>query len=253
MTPSLPCPDPDRLGRLLRGELPDDEAEPLELHLSACEPCGRRAAGLSATDRLAEAVRAGARSEATVLPPPVRQLLTRLHELPAAPHGGDGELYQFLSPDREGDLGRLGPYQVMRVLGRGGMGVVFLAEDPALKRRVALKVLLDARYAEPRYVARFKGEAEAVARLRHPNIVQIHEVGAHQGRPYLALEYVDGGTLAERVAGRPQSPWPAAELVETMARAVQHAHEQGVVHRDLKPANVLLSRCHKRPACEPGS
>src|SRR5262249_49338622 len=87
---------------------------------------------------------------------------------------------------------------------------------------------------------RFIAEAQAVARLRHANIVQIYEVGEHDGRPFFSLEYVDGGSLARQLAGAPQPARPAAQLLETLARAVQYAHEQGIVHRDLKPANVLL-------------
>src|SRR5262249_22621658 len=89
--------------------------------------------------------------------------------------------------------------------------------------------------------ARFFQEAQAIGRLSHPYLVQVHEVGWHRGLPFLALEYVEGGSLAERLAGAPQPPRPSAELVGLLARAVHHAHEQGVIHRDLKPANVLLA------------
>jgi tetratricopeptide (TPR) repeat protein len=132
-------------------------------------------------------------------------------------------------------------YTVLGLLGRGGMGVVYQARQENLHRLVALKVLLAGDHAGPGDLTRFRREAEAVARLQHPNIVQVFDVGEHQGRPYLALELVAGGSLAQRLAGTPQSPRAAAELVETLARAMQHAHEQGIVHRDLKPANVLLS------------
>jgi WD40 repeat protein len=127
------------------------------------------------------------------------------------------------------------------VLGRGGMGVVYRARQLALNRPVALKMILTGAHAAPHDLARFLGEAEAAARLQHPNIVQVHEVGRHEGRPYFTAELVEGGTLAQYIGHRPQSPRWAAALAETLARAVHYAHGRGIVHRDLKPANVLLT------------
>ena len=132
-------------------------------------------------------------------------------------------------------------YDVQEVLGRGGMGVVYRARQKPLNRTVALKMILDGAHAGARQANRFRSEAAVFARLQHPNIVQIHEIGEHEGRPFLALEYVQGGTLERSLAGTPLLVDRAARLVETLARAVQHAHERGVVHRDLKPSNVLLS------------
>ena len=139
-----------------------------------------------------------------------------------------------------GDPSVVPGYEVQGELGRGGMGVVYLARDTRLDRPVALKMILAGGHAGEAERARFRGEAEAAARLQHPDIVQIHEVGEHDGRPFLSLEYVAGGGLDRQVAGAPQPPRRAAELVARLARAMQHAHEHGVVHRDLKPANVLL-------------
>jgi serine/threonine protein kinase len=133
-------------------------------------------------------------------------------------------------------------YEILAELGRGGMGVVYKARQVSLKRLVALKVLRDGALAGPQERARFRIEAEAVARLRHPNVVQLYEVGEHQGRPYFALELVEGGSLDQHLAGRPQPAPHAAELVRTLALAVAHAHAQKVIHRDLKPANVLLQK-----------
>jgi tetratricopeptide (TPR) repeat protein len=130
-------------------------------------------------------------------------------------------------------------YEVLDVLGEGGMGVVYQARQVALNRLVALKMVLNGANGEER--ERFRAEAETVARLRHPNIVQVYEVGEHDGLPFMALEYVEGGSLADALAERPLAPRQAARLVETLARAVQYAHSAGVVHRDLKPANILLS------------
>ncbi|MFO0842802.1 MAG: serine/threonine-protein kinase [Gemmataceae bacterium] len=132
-------------------------------------------------------------------------------------------------------------YEVLGVLGRGGMGVVYRARQAGLGRLVALKMIPPGAYAGPEERARFRREAEAVARFRHPNIVQIHEVGESDGRPFFSLELVEGGTLAEKVRGTPQPARKAAELVEALARAMHLAHQQGIVHRDLKPANVLLA------------
>ena len=111
----------------------------------------------------------------------------------------------------------------------------------ALDRIVALKMLLGGAYAGPRERARFQREAEAVAGLRHPNIVQVYDVGDCDGRPYFTMEYVEGGSLAHQLAGAPQPARQAAQLVATLAAAVHAAHARGIVHRDLKPANVLLA------------
>jgi serine/threonine protein kinase len=122
------------------------------------------------------------------------------------------------------------------------MGVVYKAQHLKLKRLVALKMILAGSHAGEDERKRFFSEAEAVARLQHPNIVQIYEVGEHDGRPFLALEYVDGASLARRVEENKLLPVrQAAELVEKLARAIHFAHEQKIIHRDLKPANILLT------------
>jgi serine/threonine-protein kinase len=122
-------------------------------------------------------------------------------------------------------------YQILGVLGRGGMGVVYKARQCGLNRPVALKMVLAGGHAAPEQLERFRTEAEAAARLHHPNIVEIYAVGEQAGWPYLAMEFVDSGTLAQRLDGTPQPARAAAELVETLARAIQFAHERGVVHR----------------------
>jgi eukaryotic-like serine/threonine-protein kinase len=132
-------------------------------------------------------------------------------------------------------------YEILGELGRGGMGVVYKARQVQLNRTVALKMILSGDHADEQDRVRFRSEAEAVARLQHPNIVQIHEVGESDGHPYFSLEFCPGGSLASRLAGTPLPPADAAGLVAAMARAVQAAHEAGIVHRDLKPANILLA------------
>jgi YD repeat-containing protein len=132
-------------------------------------------------------------------------------------------------------------YEILAELGHGGMGIVYSARQVALKRLVALKMIRAGADAGPQDLERFRTEAEAAARLQHPNIVQIHEVGEQEGRPFFSMEFVDGGSLATRLYGQPQEPREAARLVETLAQAMHYAHQRGVVHRDLKPANVLLS------------
>jgi WD40 repeat protein/tRNA A-37 threonylcarbamoyl transferase component Bud32 len=132
-------------------------------------------------------------------------------------------------------------YEILGLLGKGGMGVVYKARHQRLNRVVALKMILHGEHADRQEHRRFHAEAEAVARLQHPNVVQIFDVGECAGLPYFALEYCEGGSLADKLDGTPWEAPRAARLVETLARAMQAAHSAGLVHRDLKPANVLLA------------
>ncbi|MFO0824083.1 MAG: WD40 repeat domain-containing serine/threonine protein kinase [Gemmataceae bacterium] len=140
-----------------------------------------------------------------------------------------------------GALPNIPGYLVAGVLGRGGMGVVYRAEQLALKRTVALKMIGSAGFISREELTRFRLEAEALARLQHPNIVQVHEVGEHDGLPFFSLEFVPGGTLAAKLDHEPQPATVAALMVEQLARAVTAAHAAGIIHRDLKPGNVLLT------------
>lgn len=157
---------------------------------------------------------------------------------PGLPPDGVQALSRLLAPDDPSPAG----YEVARRLGRGAMGDVYLARQLSLKRQVALKLIRADRLARtPAVRDRFRAEAEAVARLSHPHIVQIFEVGEDAGRPFLALEYLGGGSLDSRLSNAPLAPDAAAKLVADVAAGVQHAHDRGIVHRDLKPGNVLLA------------
>jgi eukaryotic-like serine/threonine-protein kinase len=134
----------------------------------------------------------------------------------------------------------IGNFQLQEELGRGGMGVVYKAWDAELGRHVALKMILRGMHATPTDLARFRVEAGAAAALSHPNIVPIYQVGEHEGQPFFVMKLIEGRTLAELVKHGPLPPRRAAEILLSVARAVEHAHDRGVLHRDLKPANILL-------------
>ena len=179
--------------------------------------------------------------------PQVHERLKRLRLVEAQV----GELFpETVSPSSGGakprveppaELPRIPGYDVQALLGYGGMGIVYKARDLRLNRPVAIKMLLAGAYARPEERERFFREAEAAAGLRHPNIVQVYDLGDHDSWPYFSLEFVEGGTLAQKLGGMPQPVRQAATLVITLAGAVEVAHQGGIIHRDLKPANVLLS------------
>ncbi|MBX9584241.1 MAG: serine/threonine-protein kinase, partial [Gemmataceae bacterium] len=131
-------------------------------------------------------------------------------------------------------------YEILGELGRGGMGVVYKARQVKLNRIVALKMILAGGHAGAEQLQRFQTEAEASARLQHPGIVQVYELGDHDGLPYFAIEYVEGGPLHKKTKKEPQPPELAAAITQGLARAIQFAHDHNVVHRDLKPQNVLV-------------
>lgn len=229
----------------------ETEAAALEAHVESCEQCLEAVRSLRTDDPLLEAVRAGVRQDALSGEHVAEGLFTLLCGLPdsaatsvraTTPNPQTEEARALLAPAQEPDeLGRFGAYGVLRVLGSGGMGIVFAARQSRPRRIVALKMILAGPEARREMLARFRAEADAIARLQHPNIVAVYEVGEQNNRPYFTLEYVAGGSLAQKLTTAPLTAADAAPLVETLARAVHFAHEQGVIHRDLKPANVLLT------------
>jgi WD40 repeat protein len=164
-------------------------------------------------------------------------------ELEGGPDGG------LEMPAPAAPAERIGHYELLDQLGRGGMGVVFRARDLQLNRVVALKLILTGKLASDAEVKRFRTEAGAAARLEHPNIVPVYEIGEAEGRHFFAMKFMEGGTLSERISNLPSqiSNPEAALLLVKVARAVHHAHQRGILHRDLKPANILLDA-----AGEPG-
>jgi predicted Ser/Thr protein kinase len=243
------CPSASLLEQLMLGQLSDHEAEPLERHLADCGRCGSLASSIQAGGVLVEAMRAPSPILQETANPVVERLIGHLRGLrpgdtpallspdptPASPSPVEDNL---LEPAREpGEIGRLGPYRVVKVLGSGGMGVVYQAWQAHPRRLVALK-LGQAR----RWRARLHQEPDIVGRLQHPHIVPVYEAGEYHGLPYFTMELLDGGSLAQQLATALLAPRAAAELVESLAQAVQFAHERGIVHRDLKPSNVLLTR-----------
>jgi WD40 repeat protein len=226
------CPTPAELEQLLEEELSDSRQRAVSAHVGACARCR------AALERMTEQTcRLGGRHPP---PPESADVLDRLKQAPpsTALFGG-GTLNRAAGGERPPAVDG---YEVLGELGRGGMGVVYKARQLKLDRVAALKMILAGAHAGPKDLARFRQEAEAVARLHHPNIVQIYDVGESEGRPYIALEFVEHGSLARRLRGDPQPLQEAAGLIETLARAVHFAHLHHVVHRDLKPANILLSR-----------
>jgi serine/threonine protein kinase len=209
------CPMEQDLAAFNTGDLPEARLEAISRHLEGCPDCEAFLDGLDdGTDSAIAALRYHG---------PARDL---------------GRIGALLPARADAGLPTVSGYEVLGFMGEGGMGVVYRARHVGLDRPVALKVL---RGGGSKRLARFRAEALADARLQHPHIVQIFEVGEHRGQPYLALELLEGGSLEAKIAGKPQAPRDAAALVQVLARAIQYAHSRGIVHRDLKPSNVLLS------------
>ncbi|MDB5311027.1 MAG: pknB 39 [Gemmataceae bacterium] len=229
------CPSDTDLTGFLNESLPPDRAGPVSSHVDDCPSCQSR------LDKLTEATEAPryrdlstlTRSGGPVAEEPPPDAVTRI----------PGQALQNIRGG--GGLPAVPGFDVVAELGRGGMGVVYKARHRRLNRLVALKMILGGGAADPKTVQRFLLEAEVLARVRHPQVVQVYEVDTYEGLggvpvPYLAMELLEGGTLGRRLKDGPLPPREAAELMEGLARAVHAAHLQGVVHRDLKPGNILF-------------
>lgn len=264
-TVTSPCPQPELLTRFAQGLLPFDEAEELERHLTGCSHCAERldAAGMAEEDDLLRCLPvAGSHVGAVETDPVLERLMVSLCELggalssetePAsqattAVHGGfhhqaAKDLLCHLGPPREaGDLGSLGRFRLLSVVGAGGMGVVFRALDPALGRVVALKSLHSGLLWSPSLRQRFVREGRAAAAIRNRYVVAAHEVGEVGELLYIASDYCPGATVAQWLKGHPEpieAP-AAARIVAMLADGVAAAHRVGVLHRDIKPGNIIL-------------
>jgi WD40 repeat protein/serine/threonine protein kinase len=228
----------EQLESLLEQQLGIGEEEVFAVHVSSCGRCQANLERLTAETLTAEFP-----AMSGVRPAPAE---------PSAPSSDSAFLAQLkkgvpISGDRGAPhtAGTVATptvpgYEILCELGRGGMGVVYRARHVGLNRLVALKMILAGAHASPRDLARFRHEAEAVARLRHPNIIQIYDIGESNGAQYFALEYLEDGSLGHKLRGDPQPLLAAARLIETLARTIDFAHQHQIVHRDLKPANVLL-------------
>ncbi len=230
------CPSTNRLTALMREELSDREAAEIEDHLDRCSRCRARLHELPDW-ALSEPV-CPAGSVEVVLPSSIQRLAARQ---PASILSGPRGSPYPVCPQPLPIPDRIPEFDQIRKVGQGGMGTVYRAVQDGLDRAVALKVLHEASSADGYGLRRFRREVQALARIRHPNVVQIHDIGAFEGRPFLVMEWIEGGDLGARLREGPLAVTEAIKILVPLARALQAAHDLGIVHRDLKPGNVLLA------------
>lgn len=248
MIPPTPCPGASTLRRLLLGETPEEESWPLEEHLLHCDHCLRAARTLPMDDPLVSALR---QALASVTPAPRGELLEhlrlRLREMEPASRGADTGGAPSLAPPRQPDeIGRLGGYRILKELGRGGMGVVYQAEDPKLKRLVALKVMLPRLADDAGARRRFLREAQAMAAVHHDHVATVFQVDEDCGVPFLAMEFLQGSPLDQWLkTGAKPSVTQVLRMGREIAEGLAAAHERGLIHRDVKPGNVWLDSAHE--------
>ncbi len=260
MAATATCPTDQTLQRFLLGHNTPEEAASLEAHLESCEHCVAKFSTLHSDDSLVEAMRCrspAAEQTATEGEDLLARWLKSLRsgsaisggegptvdEAPAKEGTGDTTVaYSFLKPSQNPqELGRLGRYEVRKVVGSGGMGVVFQAFDPDLQRIVALKTTLPALADNPSAKQRFLREARAAAAIKHDHIVTIFDVGEDHGIAYLAMEFLDGESLDQRIQRERRLPWhEALRIIRESAQGLVAAHEHGLIHRDIKPGNIWL-------------
>lgn len=228
------CSPPDLLARWLRDEVDAASGHQLEQHIQTCTECQAELERLTRC-RL---------SAATVQP--LSDRLQRFADAGLSDSDGTAERSEKLSAASDGarqDSGTipvLPGYEILRLVGSGGMGRVYLARQIELERLVAVKVVSEQLSTDASFVARLKQEARALAAVRHPNVVQIHDVADSKGRPAIVLEYLADGSLAQLVRQQPISVETACRIMQQVARGVHAIHQRGIIHRDLKPGNILM-------------
>jgi len=234
------CPPRDRWAALLHDELPADEQADLDAHLEGCPDCQRILEDCAAH----RDVWAGARKLREQSPHDfaLRTVMERLKTDPDAEPAVEVKMPDILDPsDQPGSLGRINGYEVLQEIGRGGMGIVFKALDPALHRVVAIKVMAPELAVSGSARKRFDREARAAAAVCHEHVVTIHAVEEFKGLPYLVMHYVAGQSVQDKLAKGGPLPVPEILRIGTqVAEGLAAAHKQGIVHRDVKPANILL-------------
>jgi WD40 repeat protein/tRNA A-37 threonylcarbamoyl transferase component Bud32 len=243
------CPGRDQLERLLAGTCGNGAGEELELHVESCPACQQALESMAGASDWGPDLKGWPALAARPAPQPDSFLRGLQQAPPCVFDRGAGQREPAPSGSEatpvDKPAGRAAPavagYEILGELGRGGMGVVYQARQVRLNRPCALKMILAGAHANPEVAARFLAEAEAIARLQHPYVVQIHHIGEADGLPFLELEYVPGGSLDRQLEGIPWTPRRAARLAEQLALGIAEAHRLGIVHRDLKPGNVLLA------------